>query len=258
MDIDIITALLEELKNGRNVALVIITENKGSVPGAKYSSMLVCQNGETLGTIGGGPIEYDIIKNSLKALEDDEEISFDYTLTEKDPLNMSCGGSKKGYVKIFRANPRLIIFGAGHVGQKLARIASRTNFDVVVVDKREEYKNKEDFKEIKKFVTANPDEYLKNREFNQNTYIVICTPDYDEDVLTNVIKKQYKYLGMLGSKRKVKKIFDNLKEKGVDQKIIDGVHSPIGYDIGDGSVEEIAISILSEMLSVKNNKIIGG
>ena len=169
---------------------------------------------------------------------------------------MSCGGRNKGYIKIFRANPSLIIFGAGHVGQKLARVAVNTNFDVTVVDQREDFEDKKDLENIREFVISNPKDFASSHKFNKNTYILICTPDYDEEVLENVIDKDYKFLGMIGSKRKVKRVFDNLKEKGIKEDLIKKVHAPVGYDIDDGSVEEIAISILSLMISIKNNKVI--
>lgn len=253
MDLEVIRAVEKELEEGRDVALVIITQSKGSTPGADNSSMVVLQNEKTIGTVGGGAIEYDLTKEALKALEKNEEKSLDYSLTEKEELKMLCGGQNKAYIKIFRANPKLLIFGAGHVGQKLARIAAKTNFDVEVVDKRKDYKEKKDFENIRKFITG-PKDFLKDRDFDQNTYIIICTPDYDEKVLEKVLDKNYKYLGMIGSKRKVKKVFDSLERKGFGKDLVKKIHAPVGLDIGDGSVEEIAISIMAEILAVKNGK----
>ena len=127
---------------------------------------------------------------------------------------------------------------------------------MTVVDQREDFKNKKDLENIREFVISNPKDFVSKYKFNKNTYILICTPDYDEEVLENVIDKDYKFLGMIGSKRKVKRVFDNLKEKGVSEDLLKKVHAPVGYDIDDGSVEEIAISILSLMISIKNNKVI--
>lgn len=254
MDIEILKEVVKELEKGRDVALAILTETKGSAPGKDNSAMAVFENGKTVGTIGGGPIEYDLTKECLKALENGEEKSFDYTLKENQEVKMLCGGQNKGYIKIFRANPRLLIFGAGHVGQKLARVAKKTGFDVIVIDQREDFKDKDDLKEIDEFVLKKPKEFAKDFEFNHNTYILIATPDYDEEVLENVIDKDYNFLGMIGSRRKVKRVFDNLKEKGVDEKLLEKVHAPVGYPIDDGSVEEIAISIMSQIISIKNKK----
>ena len=127
---------------------------------------------------------------------------------------------------------------------------------MTVVDQREDFEDKKDLENIREFVISNPKDFASNHKFNKNTYILICTPDYDEKVLENVIDKDYKFLGMIGSKRKVKRVFDNLKEKGVSEDLLKKVHAPVGYDIDDGSVEEIAISILSLMISIKNNKVI--
>ena len=109
---------------------------------------------------------------------------------------------------------------------------------------------------IKEFVISSPKDFCSNYKFNKNTYILICTPDYDEEVLENVVYKDYRCLGMIGAKRKVKRVFDNLKEKGISEDLLKKVHAPVGYDIDDGSVEEIAISILSLIISIKNNKMI--
>lgn len=256
MDIEILDSVTKELKKGRNVALAILTETKGSAPGKDNSFMAIFENGETFGTIGGGAIEYDLTKKALQALKEDKERFFDYSLIENKEVKMLCGGQNKGFIKIFRANPRLLIFGAGHVGQKLARVASKTGFDVIVIDQRKEFEKKEDLKDINQFILEKPKEFSEKFDFNQNTYILIATPDYDEEVLENVIRKDYKFLGMIGSKRKVKKVFDNLRKKGIEENLLEKVYAPVGYPIDDGSVEEIAISILSLIISVKNNKLI--
>lgn len=256
MQVEILERLVVEVKKGKKAALVFITEAKGSVPGAQDSMMAVFEDGQTLGTIGGGPMEYEVTKRALKAIEEEKDATFDHKLNKSSDLNMICGGHNKGYIKVFRPQPQLIIYGAGHVGQKLARVATRTGFDVTIVDPRQDYKTKEDFQGIKKFLTKSPKEANEDLNFSkESTFIVICTTNSDKEVLENVLDKDYKYIGMIGSRHKIKLVFDDLREMGYTDDLLSKIHTPIGFDIDNGKVEEIAISIMAEILAVKNEKI---
>lgn len=258
MQMEILEKIIGKVNKGEKAALVFITEVKGSVPGANDSMMAVFENGENFGTIGGGPMEYAVIKQALDAIKEDKDRSFDYTLNKTSVLKMACGGNNKGYIKVFKPKPQLIIYGAGHVGQKLSRVAVKTDFDVIVVDPREDYKDKEDFKEIKTYLALKPEEANAKLKFSKNnTYIVICTTNQDEDVLKNVLDKDYKYIGMIGSKHKIKVVFDKLRKLDFKDEALEKIHTPIGFDIDNGRVEEIAISIMAEILAVKNEKIKG-
>lgn len=255
MQTEILNNIVKEVEKGKRAALVFITESKGSVPGAIDSMMAVFEDSTTIGTIGGGPVEYEVTKEAMEAIKKGKDKIFDHQLNQSSDLKMLCGGNNKGYIKVFKPKPQLIIYGAGHVGQKLARVAVKTNFDVTIVDDRKEFKEKEDLKDVKNYYALNPDDAKANINFNRdNTFIVICTPDNDLDALQSVIKEDYKYIGMIGSKHKIKSVFDSLKERGIGEKLLDKVHSPVGLDIDNGSVEEIAISIMSEILAVKNEK----
>ncbi|MDD7305004.1 MAG: XdhC/CoxI family protein [Peptoniphilaceae bacterium] len=255
MQVEILKKVVDEVGKGKKACLVFITEVKGSVPGANDSMMAVFEDGQTFGTIGGGPMEYEVTKKAIEAIKNEKDDSFDLRLNKSSDLNMICGGENKGYIKVFMPQPQLIIYGAGHVGQKLARVAVRTGFDVTVVDPREEFKDKEDFIGIKKFLAMDSKEANAYIDFSSsNTYLVICTTNSDKEVLTNVLGKDYKYIGMIGSRHKIKLVFDDLKERGIDQKYLDQIYTPIGFDIDNGKVEEIAISIISQILAVKNNK----
>lgn len=255
MQIEILDRIVKEVNKGKKAALVFITEAKGSVPGANDSMMAVFEDGQTFGTIGGGPMEYEVIKKTLEAIENSKDDRFDYSLNKTSDLNMICGGNNKGYIKVFKPQPQLIIYGAGHVGQKLARVAVRTGFDVIVVDEREDYKDKEDFVGIKNFLPMSSKDANDYIDFSSsNTYLVICTTNSDKEVLKNVLDKNYKYIGMIGSRHKIKLVFDELRQLGIENKLLEQIHTPIGFDIDNGKVEEIAISIMSEILAVKNDK----
>lgn len=255
MQIEILDKIIKEVSKGKKAALVFITEAKGSIPGANDSMMAVFEDGQISGTIGGGPMEYEVIKKAVEAIKKGEDDTFDHRLNKSSDLNMICGGENKGYIKVFKPQAQLIIYGAGHVGQKLARIAVRTGFDVTIVDPRADYENKEDFEGIKDFYAMSSKEANDYINFSpESTFIVICTPNNDKEVLLNVLSNDYKYIGMIGSRHKIKTVFDELKEMGVDDKKLEQIHTPIGFDIDNGKVEEIAISIMAEILAVKNGK----
>ncbi len=257
MKSDVLLKIHEANTAGKKAALALIIENKGSTPGEDSSAMAIIEDGETLGTVGGGKIEADIMRRTMEAFKTNEDFEFDYNLSKSGELQMSCGGNSRGYVKLFLPRKRLYIFGAGHVGQKLARVAVKTGFAVDIIDDRSEFKTSPDFAEIDNYYSDNLSQAIEKLTFDkENTYIILCTRGHstDLDVLKEVIDKDYKYLGMIGSRAKVKDVFGKLRELGYSDEDLSSIHTPVGLDIDNGSVEEIAISILAEILMVKNNK----
>ena len=256
MDTNVLSKITEKVDGGEKAALVILSNNAGSVPGKEGSLMGVFQDGSIIGTVGGGAIEYDIIKRSMEAMEKNENFNFDYSLTEDGKLQMACGGQASGFVKVLIPKDKLIIFGAGHCAQKLAKFAVNCNFSVTVIDDREEFKTHPDFKGISEYLLGTPEEVVDKLIFNgDSTYIVVATRGHkhDFDAARVLMNKDYKYLGMLGSKKKAIELKDKLLKEGFDREEINNMYLPIGLDISDGSIEEIGISILGEILKVKNN-----
>ena len=257
MKADVLEKIYEENKKGRDAALVFLIENKGSTPGEDNSLMAVTSAGKFLGTIGGGKIEADVIRRCLEGFPKGESFEFDYNLSQNGELKMSCGGDSRGFVKYFKAANRLIIFGAGHISQKLARIATKTNFEVTVIDDRSEFRESPDFSDIKDYIEAPIEEAVGKIDFDKDkTYIVLCTRGHAHDtkVLREILGKDFHYLGMIGSKAKVVRVFKELEEEGFNRKDLDEIYTPIGLDLDNGSVEEIAISIMAEILMIKNKK----
>lgn len=257
MKAEILEKIYEENRKGKNAALVFLIENKGSTPGENNSLMAVLSDGESFGTIGGGKIEADVIRRTLEGFKDGKSFEFDYNLSKNGELKMACGGNSRGFVKYFKASNRLIIFGAGHVSQKLARIATKTNFEVTVIDDRDEFKDSPDFEGIKEYIAESIDKATEKIDFDmEKTHIVLCTRGHSQDaeVLRNILDKDYSYLGMIGSKAKVISVFKDLEDEGYDRDKLNQIYTPIGLDIDNGSVEEIAISIMAEILKIKNKK----
>lgn len=149
---------------------------------------------------------------------------------------------------------RLIIVGAGHVGQKVAQLASEVDFDVWVVDDRAEYCNPERFPDAKRLIVGPVDTALSGLEIDRNTYCLIVTRghNHDEEALYHLAETQAAYVGMIGSKRKIKLIFDDLLADGISREALSRVYAPLGFDIGSQTVSEIAVSILAELIAHRN------
>ena len=149
---------------------------------------------------------------------------------------------------------RLVIVGAGHVGQAVAELAAQSDFDVWVIDDRDRYANKDRFPRAERLIVGDIGRVLPELESDARTFCIIVTRghSHDEEALYHLAGKPTAYLGMIGSKRKIRLIFDDLLAAGIPQEALDRVHAPLGIDIGSQTVHEIAISIVAELIAVRN------
>ncbi len=251
----ILKRILKSLENGQKTALVTVTEVGGSTPRDAGSLMLVWENGETFGSIGGGKIEYYVIDEALEALKTETEKMFEHSLTPKGDLEMQCGGMAKGFIKIFKPKNKIIIAGGGHVGEKVLELANFLGFRCEVVDDREEYADKESLKLADELVIKSFDKALDEMNVDENTYIVITTKSHVTDIVfvKKAIKTKAKYIGLIGSRTKQIFVRETLAKDGFTDEEIKKIYGPMGIDIANQMPEEIAVSILSEILLVKNN-----
>lgn len=254
MDERVLQSIIEGLSNGRKMALVTIISSIGSTPRKKGSIMSVNENGEIVGSIGGGRVEGIVIESAVRCLKSGQGEVFSYALNERGEIQMVCGGSVEGYIKVFEPKPNLIIFGGGHISQNICRLTDHMNFRRVVIEDREEFKEYDAFKNVDEFIVASNISEVGNINFN-DSYIVIVTRGHKSDSYwaKELVDKNYNYLGVVGSMKKSLKLKEMLLNKGVSKEMIERIHIPIGLDISDGTPEEIAVSILSEILLVKNN-----
>lgn len=243
---------LELVEKGVELALVTIIKSTGSTPRVTGAQMSVLKDGSIIGTIGGGAIENKVIELSLESIEKGESKSIYLPLADE---GMVCGGDIEVFIQVFKPRPEILIVGGGHVSLALYKFASLLNFNVVIFEDRREFLSHERFPNAKLIFGKN-DEELKKYNIDENSYIVIVTRGhkYDGDALEAVIDSKAKYIGVIGSKKKVINMFDNMKDRGISGESLDKVYSPIGLNIADNSPEEISISILAEILAVKNNK----
>ena len=234
--------------------LCIIVQTKGSTPRKTGAKMIVFEDGSIFGTIGGGNLEQQAIKQALIQLKTDEAGTFKYNLV-KD-LEMCCGGMVAIYYEPIKKMQKLYIFGAGHTGEALAKMATLTDFEITLFDDRKDYLDKI---EIQNAVTKhiNFEKDLQKIKPNASSYIVIMTYSHDVDrqILARFADEDIAYLGMIGSQRKIAVAKKFLKSKQVATHAqIESIDMPIGLDINAKTPEEIAVSVLARLIMVRNGK----
>jgi len=216
--------------------------------------MIVFEDGKIAGTIGGGELEKSVIKNALEQIKKKESKLFRHDLLHQH--SMCCGGTVDVFIEPIMKKNKLYIFGAGHTGQSLARYAVDFDFETVLIDDRKEYLDACAIENVNK-MNLPFGQSLTLLPFDENTFICIMTYSHeiDRDILANCVKKPHAYLGMIGSQRKVevtKKMFHDAKIGSADE--LNGIDMPMGIDIGAEGPDEIAISILSKIIKIKNLK----
>jgi xanthine dehydrogenase accessory factor len=252
---DIYEAIARLRRRGEKALLATIVSTKGSAPRKESAKMLVTADGKIKGTIGGGAIEHQAYQEALKMIDGNESKLAHYELTNADASKegMTCGGIVDVFLEPIKPLPSLIIFGGGHISFFLARIGKMVDFRVTIIDDRPEFANPERFPEVDETICEDLATVMNKLEINSSSYIVIVTRGHqnDEQVLQWAAKTNAGYLGMIGSKRKIKTSFDYLKTKGITQKQLDRVHSPIGLAIGAETPEEIAVAIMAEIIQIR-------
>lgn len=255
MEENLFRKLGERVQSGERAALAIVTEVGGSTPGKPGIMMAVFENGDTYGTVGGGAIELEATRKALECIESGESRSFTFELKNRESeFGMHCEGSSKIFIRSFVPKPRLIIVGAGHVSHELSKVALTQAFEVDIVDSRQELCNSERFTAARNLYLGDTVKSLREMEIDSNTYIVIAGPNHDSDEksLEAVLGRGARYVGMLGSKKKMEKIKEHLLERGGKLEQIESVYTPIGIDVGSNNPAELAIGIMAEILRVKN------
>ncbi|MBF4693544.1 XdhC family protein [Fusibacter ferrireducens] len=260
MESTVVKRLLEGIDHREAVALVMVTHKVGSGPRDKGSMMLVGRGGKLLaGTIGGGGVEEKARQDAVVCLETQASSAFSYELTLSDSenaLGMACGGKVDVFIKVFPAGKALIIFGAGHIGMALSKMAKLLEYHVTIVDARSEYATKERFESADVILSGEVQTLLEEIEIKSNTSVVIVTHGHTHDleILRAILRQKVDYVGMIGSKNKVNYCFETLRAEGVSEEKISAVHAPIGLDIGGETPSEIALSIMAEIQAVQFGK----
>lgn len=250
----IASALIALMDRGESAALATVIRTAGSTPQIVGARLLLQSDGTRIGTVGGGRIEEVVLEALRETLADGRARRVTRHLGRD--LGMCCGGEMELFVERIEARPSLLLFGAGHVAKPTAALATRVGFEVTVVDDREELLTAERFPDCH-LVLADPPEAIRARmvRFGPATYVVVCTHDHrlDEEALSACLDQPRAYLGMIGSKRKVLQIAKRVRQRKPDARLT-GIAAPIGLDIGAETPDEIAVSIVAELIATRHGQ----
>jgi xanthine dehydrogenase accessory factor len=256
---EVFAALGEALTRGEEVALVTIVSANGSTPQRVGAKMLVYADGRVVGTIGGGCYENEALWKAREALKTHKACTVRYELADDFAAEsgLICGGQMEVFIEPIEPSPSVYVFGAGHVGQFVGRVAHEAGFRVHVVDDREKFANRERFPDAAEIIVDDIPTWLAKATISPSAYAVVVTRGHrhDLDALRALAPRTLRYIGLIGSRAKVKRIYDALAEDGsVALESLEKVHAPIGLDIGAVTPQEIAIAIVAELIAVRRGK----
>jgi xanthine dehydrogenase accessory factor len=258
MSPELVTALGEALARGETVALVTIVSTRGSTPQRVGAKMLVYADGRTLGTIGGGCYESDAFGKAREALRTRKSRLVEYELTDDfaEETGLICGGQMQVFIEPIEPPSQLVILGAGHVGLQLGRLAPALGFRVTVVDDRERFANRDRFPDAEAVVVESIPDWIDRTSLASAAYVVVLTRGHrqDYDAIRALAGRELRYVGLIGSRAKVARVVDRALAEGVSAEWLRTVHAPVGLDIGAVTPEEIAVSILAELIAVRRGK----
>ncbi len=257
MALDIFEEIVRLRRSGSKAALATIVARRGSTPRKDAAKMIILEDGSLIGSIGGGCTEAEVCREAANIirLEKSALMSFDLTEDDAEDSGLLCGGTMEVYLEPILPDPVLYIFGAGHIGQCVASLAQNLGFKVAVIDDRIKYANRDRFPAIDTLYVNEWHEVFPQLPVNATSYLLIATRGhrYDLSCLRFALGTNARYIGLLGSRRKTKLLFETLEKEGRDFKDFERVYAPVGLEIGSETPEEIAISIAAELVAVKKN-----
>jgi len=249
-----VVSVLEGVRS--RAALATVVGRQGSAPQILGARMLLHDDGEIVGTIGGGAIEAEVLAHCRMTLRDGRPRRVDAQLVRD--LAMCCGGSMEVFVEVLKPQVKLVIIGAGHVAQALAPVAEAAGFAVQVLDDREE------LLEHPAYANARVGSYDVDElssalpEVSERDFVVITTRDHarDETALAYLMRQPHRYLGMIGSRRKVHAVLGRIlrreQQLGRPRPDLSRVRAPIGLSLGGRTPGEIAVSVVAELIAVRH------
>jgi xanthine dehydrogenase accessory factor len=241
---------------GRISAIATIVECRGSSPQKQGAKMLVRDDGTSIGTLGGGCLEADVVQTCIMAMKDEEPRTLPFSLTEKEG-GLVCGGAVLVYIEPVLIEPHLVILGAGHVGKALTKLARFAGFRVTVMDDRREFANPEQVPDAHELIVGDFSKACDTVTVGPGTYIVVATRghNHDLDAVHSALRTNAGYIGLLGSRRKKALLKKTLEERGFTQEDISRVIIPVGLEIGSTTPEEIGISIMAQIVQQRRSHV---
>ena len=249
---DVFEELVEIRRRGHKAALCTIVEVEGSIPSFQSAKMLIREDGSMVGTIGGGCTEAEVWNAAREVMETEKPRMLSFRLNQEAAYDngLICGGQLNVYVEPVLPIPTAYIFGGGHISKSLSKVASLAGFRTAVIDDREQYANAERFPEAVEVYADDYENVFPKLEVSSSTYLIIVTRGHRDDmrVLRWAAQTEARYVAMIGSKRKTIEVAKQLVREGVPSEKLARVHAPMGFDIGAVTPEEIAVSVVAEMI----------
>jgi xanthine dehydrogenase accessory factor len=240
---------------GQKCALATIVEVNGSIPSFESAKMLVREDGSMTGTIGGGCVEAEVWNIAREVMETERPRSMKFSLGQNAAYDngLICGGQLTVFVEPVVPQPHAIIFGAGHISKSISKIAHIAGFATVIVDNREQFANQERFPEADAIHAAEYEEVFPKLRAGTSTYVVIVTRGHRDDmrVLRWAITTDARYIAMIGSRRKTISVIKELEKEGLPRDAFERIYAPMGLELGAITPEEIAVSVVAEMVAVR-------
>lgn len=252
---DIFEEIVRLRAQGRKCALATIVQVRGSIPSHETAKLLVRDDGSILGTVGGGCVEAEVWAAAREVMDTGEPRQMHFSLNQDAAYDngLICGGQLDVFIEPVEPLPSAVIFGAGHISKSLARVAGIAGFRTTVVDDREAFANRERFPDVDEVIAGEYEQVFPNLHVHSGTYLIIVTRGHRDDmrVLEWAVTTPATYVAMIGSRRKVLGVIRELTESGMSADLFRRVHAPMGLDIGAITPEEIAISVVAEMIAVR-------
>jgi xanthine dehydrogenase accessory factor len=255
--VDIYDEIVRLRKAGQKCALATIVQVNGSIPSYESAKMLVREDGSLVGTIGGGCVEAEVWTAAREVIESEKPRHLNFSLGQDAAYDngLICGGQLNIFVEPVTPQPRAFIFGGGHVSKSISKVAHLAGFATVIVDDREAFANKERFPEAEETFAEEYEQVFPRLNITSSSYLIIVTRGHRDDmrVLKWAVQTPAKYIAMIGSKRKTISVVKELEREGMPRELFEKVFAPMGLEIGAESPEEIAISVVAEMIAVRRS-----
>ncbi len=240
---------------GQKCAVATIVQVNGSIPSFESAKILVREDGSFMGTVGGGCVEAEVWNAAREVIETEKPRHLSFSLGQDAAYDegLICGGQLNIFVEPVIPQPRAFIFGGGHVSKSISKIATIAGFSTSIVDNREAFANKERFPEAEATYAEEYEDVFPKLPVNSSSYLIIVTRGHRDDmrVLRWAVNTPAKYIAMIGSKRKTIAVVHELEKEGIPREAFEKVFAPMGLEIGAEMPEEIAISVVAEMIAVR-------
>lgn len=253
---DIYDEIVRLRKLGQKCALATIVQKRGSIPSFESAKLLVREDGSMMGTVGGGCVEAEVWNAAREVIDTEKPKNLSFSLGQDAAYDegLICGGQVNIFVEPVVPQPHAFIFGGGHVSKSLSKVAAMAGFATVVIDNREAFANPERFPEAEATYAEEYEEVFPRLNVNSSDYMIIVTRGHRDDmrVLRWAVTTSARYIAMIGSKRKTISVVHELEKEGIPREAFEEkVFAPMGLEIGAESPEEIAVSVVAEMIAVR-------